>query len=288
MAGLTTFLARTGYHGGMDVIYADELVALNALIDYLLLLLAARAAELPLRRGRFALAGLAGGLYALAAAVGPGVLRTGAGKLLLSGLMCALAFGCRRGVWKGWGAFLGLSALFAGAVYAAALLSGRPAGPGSVPAAISARLLAVCFALCWAAVRLLLERSPPGSARAEVVLTLGERSVRLTALRDTGNRLRDPVSGCAVLTADGRAMGALLGDALPLPVPEDPTVLLRCLARDPRLAPRLGLAPYAAVGGTGLLVTVRPDSVTVDGQDVRALAAVSPVGIGDGDYNAIL
>ena len=30
----------------MDVIYADELVALNALIDYLLLVLSARAAEL--------------------------------------------------------------------------------------------------------------------------------------------------------------------------------------------------------------------------------------------------
>ena len=138
----------------MDVIYADELVALNALIDYLLLLLAARAAELPLRRGRFALAGLLGGLYALAAAVGPGVLRTGAGKLLLSGLMCAVAFGCRREAWKGWGAFLGLSALFAGMVYAAALLSGRPAGPGSVTAGLSARLFLLCFALCRAAVRL--------------------------------------------------------------------------------------------------------------------------------------
>ena len=60
MAGLTTFLARTGYHEGMDVIYADELVALNALIDYLLLVLSARAAELPVRRGRSALAGLLG------------------------------------------------------------------------------------------------------------------------------------------------------------------------------------------------------------------------------------
>ena len=272
----------------MDVIYADELVALNALIDYLLLLLAARAAELPLRRGRFALSGLLGGLYALAAAAGPPFLRAGPGKLLLSGLMCALAFGCRRGVWKGWGAFLGLSALFAGAVYAAALLGGRSVGPGSVPAALSPRLFLLCFALCWAAVRLFLERSPPGSAYAEVILTLGERSMQLTALRDTGNRLRDPVSGCAVLTADGRAMEELLGPALPLPVPEDAASLLRQLSRDPRLAPRLGLVPYSAVGGSGLLVTVRPDSVTVDGESVRALVAVSPAAIGNGSYHAII
>ena len=87
MAGLTTFLARTGYHEGMDVIYADELVALNALIDYLLLVLSARAAELPVRRGRSALAGLLGGLYALAAAALPGWLRTAGAKLLVSLLM---------------------------------------------------------------------------------------------------------------------------------------------------------------------------------------------------------
>ena len=100
MAGLTTFLSRTGYHEGMDVIYADELVALNALVDYLLLALAARAAGLPLRRGRFALSGLLGGGYALAAAVGPGALRTVWVKLLLSLILCALAFGTGRSARK--------------------------------------------------------------------------------------------------------------------------------------------------------------------------------------------
>lgn len=288
MAGLTTFLSRTGYHEGMDVIYADELVALNALIDYLLLVLSARAAELPVRRGRSALAGLLGGLYALAAAALPGWLRTAGAKLLVSLLLCAAAFGAGRGVWKGWGAFLGLSALFAGAVYAAALLSGREADPGSVPAFISLRLLALCFGVCWGAVRLLLDRPPAGSRFVRVELKLGDRSAALTALRDTGNRLRDPVSGCAVLPVDGAAMRALLGDALPLPVPEDAAALLRRLARDPGLAPRLGLVPYASVGGSGLMVTVRPDSVTADGEAVRALAAISPVPIGNGEYNAIL
>lgn len=273
---------------GMDVIYADELAALNALIDYLLLLLAARAAALPLRRGRFAAAGLLGGLYALAAAAGPGWLRTAWAKLGVSALMCALAFGTGRRARRGWGAFLGLSALFAGAVYAAALLSGQRADPGSVTAAVSLRLLAVCFGACWAAVRLFPGRAPPAGCLAAVELTLGDRSVRLTALRDTGNRLRDPVSGAAVLVADGAAMRALVGDALPLPVPEDAPALLRQLARDPRLAPRLGLAPYAAVGGSGLLVTVRPDRASVDGEDVRLLAAVSPTPLGDGEYNAIL
>ena len=109
MAGLTTFLSRTGYHEGMDVIYADELVALNALIDYLLLVLSARAAELPVRRGRSALAGLLGGLYALAAAALPGWLRTAGAKLLVSLLICAAAFGAGAGA-AGAGLGLGVSA----------------------------------------------------------------------------------------------------------------------------------------------------------------------------------
>ena len=38
----------------MDVIYVDVLFARNAVLDYLLLLSAARLARAPLRRGRFA------------------------------------------------------------------------------------------------------------------------------------------------------------------------------------------------------------------------------------------
>ena len=55
----------------MEVVYIDEVFALNALVDYLLLLCAAKLAGEPFRRLRFALAALAGGLYA-AGAVLPG------------------------------------------------------------------------------------------------------------------------------------------------------------------------------------------------------------------------
>ena len=50
----------------MTVIYVDTLFLLNAIIDYLLLLLAARLAGEPLRRLRFAAGAVLGGLYAVA------------------------------------------------------------------------------------------------------------------------------------------------------------------------------------------------------------------------------
>ena len=50
----------------MTVIYVDTLFLLNATVDYLLLLAAARLAGEPLRRLRFALGAVLGGGYAVA------------------------------------------------------------------------------------------------------------------------------------------------------------------------------------------------------------------------------
>ena len=48
----------------MTVVYVDSVFVLNALMDYLLVLCAARLAGIPLRRRRYLLAGLLGGAYA--------------------------------------------------------------------------------------------------------------------------------------------------------------------------------------------------------------------------------
>ena len=50
----------------MTVIYVDTLFLLNGIIDYLLLLAAARLAGEPLRRLRFGAAAALGGAYAVA------------------------------------------------------------------------------------------------------------------------------------------------------------------------------------------------------------------------------
>ena len=268
----------------MDVIYADELVAVNALADYLLMCLAARAAEVPMRRGRFALAGLLGGGYALAAAAGGPALRSLWLALPFSAVLCAAAFGAGRGFLRGWAAFLAMSALLSGAILALGRLTGAPGAAGHV----SLRLLGGCFVLCRAGLGLWRARFRPGERIVPVELALGRRQVTLSALRDTGNRLFDPITGSAVLVADAEALAPLLGGAPPPEAAEDSAALFRQLARDPLLAPRLGLVPYRAVGGGGVMVTLRPDRVTADGGPVRALAAVSPTPVRGDGYNAIL
>ena len=52
--------------GRVTVVYLDSVFVLNGLMDYLLALCAARLAGVPLRRGRYVLAGVLGGAYAAA------------------------------------------------------------------------------------------------------------------------------------------------------------------------------------------------------------------------------
>ena len=271
----------------MEVVYLDELFAVNALTDWLLLLLAAEAAGLSPRRGRLLLSALLGGGYAVLAAVMPGsVLPSGAGKLCAAVLLSAAAFGTGKALLRGCAAFLGVSALFAGAVFAAALVSGRRVGPGSVAAGISLRMLGVCLGLCFAGVWFFRTHRPPEGRVFPVELRLGERRAALSALRDTGNSLADPVSGRPVLVADARALEPLLGLALPEPLP-DAAELFQLLSADRLLRGRLGLAPYRAVGTRGMLLTLRPDAVLLAGEPVRALVGIAPTPLGDGEYSAV-
>ena len=69
----------------MTVVYVDSVFVLNALMDYLLVLCAARLAGIPLRRRRYLLAGLLGGAYAVAVFL-PGLVKCGFAPLIFIGL----------------------------------------------------------------------------------------------------------------------------------------------------------------------------------------------------------
>ncbi len=272
----------------MDVIYADVLFARNAVLDYFLLLSAARLARAPLRRGRFALAAAAGGVYAAAAAVPP--LRFLGGllpALAVSLWMGFVAYGPPPGLWRCWGCFLALSAAVAGAVYALGALTGQRGAPLFTA---SPRLVLLSFGGCCAAVGLL----SPGFLRTRqreilpVRVRLGPRTAVLAALRDTGKELLDPISGAEVLIADPMALASLFPagalDALPPDAPER----FRRLSALPELRGRLRLVPFSALGTEhGLLLCFRPDTVAAGDRELSALVGLSPVPL-RGEYNAVI
>ena len=83
----------------MTVVYIDSVFLLNGLMDYLLLLATARLAGIPLRRRRYLLAALTGGLYAAAVFFpGCGFLASGPVKLA-AGVLLALIALAAGGIW---------------------------------------------------------------------------------------------------------------------------------------------------------------------------------------------
>ena len=273
----------------MKTVYADSLVLLNAAVDYVLLLSAGKLCALPLRRGRMLLGALWGGCYALGAVLAPDYLGLLSVKLAAGVLAVVIAFGWNRRTPRAVCAFWGVSAGFAGAVYALVSFSGRRIGAGGM-LPVSPRVLAVSFALCYAGVSLVFRHIGRRAERRlhRVELLLDGRRAAFTALEDSGNELIDPVTGCAVVIASAQALEGLLPEPGPLSEP-DPVAALEKLNSGPRA--RFRLLPCGGVtAARALLLCFTPDGVEVDGRPRQDLvAAVSPNALApDGEYLGII
>ena len=281
----TGFASVVDYIFPMRTVYLDELFALNMCIDYFLLLGTAKVCARPYRRGRFALAAALGGLWCcLALLPAMAWLNSPWMKTALALGMTLAAFGPEKHLWRCFGAFLGISVMFGGAVYAAGLWRGTWQ-PGGALVRLDMRVLVLSFALCWLGLSLLFRRSAKKAERElhELRLCRNGRQVSLRALRDTGNELYDPLSGCSVLVADARALEPLFS-------PEQ----AKLLAGDPVEAvgavEGLRLLPYRGLGAAGgLLACFRPEAVYLDGEARKdLLAAISPAPLSDdGSYQAL-
>ncbi len=283
----------------MTVIYIDTLFLLNALVDYLLLLAAARLAGEPLRRWRFALGAGVGGLYAVAIFLpGLGFLAHPLCRLASAALMLLAAYGGSRRLLRQGLLFVSLTCAFGGGVVAIGLLGGTglSLGNGVFYSALDLKVVLLSAAVCYGVLTLVFQRLGRHSAASgelvSVKLRLGERTAALTALVDTGNTLTDPVSGCPVMVAEGERLAPLFSeDCRPgLRELRDPVSGLARLGTG-EWKSRFRLLPYRSVGvDRGLLLAVRVDGLEVNGQRRDAvLVALSPNPVSDGGgYQALI
>ncbi len=283
----------------MTVIYIDTLFLLNALVDYLLLLAAARLAGEPLRRWRFALGAALGGLYAAAIFLpGLGFLAHPLCRIGSAALMMVTAYGgswrlLRQGI-----LFVALTCAFGGGVVAIGLLGGTELtlGGGVFYSALDLKVVLLSAAVCYGVLTLVFQRlARHSTADGELVpvrLKLAGRSVSFMALIDTGNTLTDPVSGRPVMVVEGERAGPLFpGEHRPGPDDlRDPAAALVRLGTG-EWRSRFRLLPYRSVGvDRGLLLAVRLDGLELNGQGRGpVLAALSPNPVSDGGgYQALI
>lgn len=267
----------------MEVLYLDQLFAVNWIIDYCIVLAAARVSDLQLRRRRYTLAALFGALYA-AASVLPGLswLTLAPMKAAAGLAMALIAYGGEAHFWRCAAAFFAASALFGGAVYALALASGTT--PGVMLSHVTLRVLLPSFAICYAVLLTVFRRRMRIADRGIVtaVLTVNGQTQPLRAMPDTGNTLRDPVTGSRAAVLSPEALLPILGA-----VPKDPLEAAELLRRH---VDGVRLLPYAAVGQTGgLLAAFRPEQLSVEGHALPYLVALAPNPVSpDGSYSLLL
>lgn len=275
-------------------VYLDILFGLNTIINYLLLRGAAAIGGCPAKRLRMLAGACVGGLYA-AAAVLPEArwLNRLPLQLLCAAVMAVFAFGLRLTTVRQTLFFLALSFAFGGAVLLAVqraepnilLLNGRTYYAVTTPALLL--LAGAIYGL--AAVVLSGFGMHTGGDLISVNMELAGQTVTVRALRDTGNTLRDPVSGQFVIVADRQVLAQLLREpTLSEADLNDPAATLASLsARYPHI--RFRLLPYRAVGtDNGLLLAVTCTVSHGKKRPQKIPVAFSPTAVsGDGTFQAL-
>lgn len=273
-------------------VYLDGVFLINGFVDYLLLVVSGGLTARPIRRKRIALAGALGGGYGVVCLL-PGWSFFGNlfWRIVLAGLLCLVAFGAERGLLRQVVVLFLLTAAFSGVVLLLTELFSAPAAfVGNrvyYPLGMETLVLTAGGAygvFSWALSRM----GHQGGDIVPVSLSINGKQLELTALRDTGNTLRDPITGEGVLVLSPELMKKLLpevGQRLIL----DPQGLMEGIGHTyPALRPRL--IPYKTVGVShGMLVGLRPEEVRIHGKRESLLVAFSPVEISDGGgYRALL
>ena len=248
-------------------VYLDLAVLLNFFVDWMLLQGTNQLTGFPADWKRSAAAAGLGGLYSGACLLPDfRFLANLLWRIVSLTAMAVAAFGWNRGTLKRGCVFL----LLAMAMGGVAVSLNRSNFPALFLAAGGIWLL--CRGVCNC-----------GAAReyVPVELNYGGTCLTLTALRDTGNTLRDPVSGERVLVLSPEAAQQLTGlrrEQLALP--------LETLSRRP--LPGLRLIPYRAVGQTGFLLGLRIDDAKIGSRRGSAIVALAPEDFGRGQaYQAL-
>ena len=249
--------------------------------DYLLLLITARLAGLPPRRGRYLAAACAGGLYAAAAWLPGWAFLTAAPVKCAAGiLICLIAFGEEERLGRLTALFFIVSCALAGGVTALNLFTGATGTDAAtfLFAALGAWLSLAVFLRTAA-------RFHASGKLLPVSVRVCGRVTELTALYDSGNVLTDAGRPALILSAE------ILRQAFPAPLApfltpdalrSPPDSLKAVMERNPSLRPRL--LPYHTVGvSAGLLLSVESEWAEINGIRYPGLRlALAPTKLGDG------
>lgn len=250
-------------------VYLDLVLILNFAVDLLLILGTNRLSGFPPGLFRGISASVLGALYA-AVCMLPRFSFLGSTfwRLIFLGLMGITAFGLNKSAWKRTGIFVLLTMAMGGI----ALGMGKSDFPMVLLSGLGV----------WVLSRIGFGGSVGGKTYIPITITQEERTISVIALKDTGNSLRDPITGEQVLILGPEAAQRLLElSAEQLAHPMETMVANAGMG--------LRLIPYNAVGQPGgMMIGKRFADVKLGGYKGSALVAFAPERIGVGQvYQAL-
>lgn len=250
-------------------VYLDLMILLNTVVDLLLLVGTNRLTGFPTQWSGVIPAAVLGGCYSGACLLRSFRFLGGfLWRVIFLCLMAVMAFGWNRSIWKRCAVFILLTMTLGGV----ALALGNPG--------MTALTLSGCG--LWMLCSLGFGDGIGKREYVPVALTRKGKTCNVVALRDSGNTLKDPLSGEPVLVVSGdvaRKLTGLTPDQLRSP--------LETMSHHPDLG--LRLIPFRAVGNNaGMMLGMRFAQARIGNQVQSAVVAFAAEGIGEGEIHQAL
>lgn len=250
-------------------VYLDLVLLLNFAVDLLLILGTNRLCGFSPGLARASGAAALGAVYAGVCMLPRfSFLGSAIWRLVFLGLMGVTAFGMNKSAWKRTGIFVLLSMAMGGIALGL--------GKSDIP------VLTLSALGVWVLSRIGFGGSVGGKEYIPITITEGDKTISVIALKDTGNSLRDPITGEQVLILGPEAAEKLLGIS-------ERELLHPLEAMVENRGRGFRVIPYSAVGQPGsMLLAKRFENVKLGERRGSALVAFAPEKIGRGQvYTAL-
>ena len=282
-----------------ESVYVDLFFLINFSMDFLCFFLTARLLNRRFRTGRAIVASILGGVYAdVALFLSLGQLFSFLIDFAVCALMCLVVFGEAKQlrriplyllVYTAISMTLGgiMTALF-WLFNRSKLFEGATVEEGDGLSVWTFFLLA----LISAAITLLggrFFRKKTAQVSATVSVSYGGRTLRLQAMSDSGNLLRDPLSGKPCIIADLSAMRELLPNEILFAAKNASTSIEKI---PPPHRKRVRIIPARTAAGEGILLGIRAEKITLDcgkgEREIDAILALTDLGNSADGHQALL
>jgi len=280
------------------VVYVDILFILNFITDYFLLLLTAKVGGIHQGRLRLLLGAGVGALFALLLYFLP---LSGFTAWLLRVITCSMTvlvsfgFADSYHFLRSCGLFYGLTMLLAGMVFVISLWTGTEhLQNGVIYFNISIPVMLISFTAIFGLCGLIFGKGQAKVGRnfRNITVIMTQKKINFRALVDSGNLLRDPLSGKAVIVIPAKTASILFdgpGAAVMCSLqPEQMDGQLERLRRCCKTS--FWLLPVHTAVQNGMLLIFRPDKVYIEGKETKDyIIGVTPQQLEvSGDCQAIM